>query len=287
MLAFVHIEKCGGTTLIDVLRHNFFLDHVDVIPRDPAAMLYSPDDLREIRRFRPSAISIAGHSVRTFGRLDDTGIPLAYYTCLRDPVKRYISDYLHFVELLGHPVDIDAFLERPDRQNFQTKSIAGSPDLGLAKSLLRDRFAVVGVLEHFDEFLSNLGSVIQDHTGITASIDYQIKNTRSDRTAKSDARLQAEAAIDQIVEVNQLDIALHQYVLNEVAEHSRFRTTAVTSAETYQPSTISRLLPRRAQDGLYRVYRNLIYKPYMGHWPTEHRLPVYREQLQESRSKAA
>lgn len=285
MLAFVHIEKCGGTTLIDLLRRNFFLDHVDVIPRDQSSMLLSPDDLTRLFKLRPTTISVAGHSIRTHAGLDSCGVPLMYYTCLRNPVKRFISDYLHFVELLGSRESVLDFLKREDRCNFQTQAIAGEADLEAAKQILAERFAVVGLLEQFDQFLSDLHTAVQEHTGYSMDLNYRIQNTRSDRASKTTARKEAEKHRDAIAAANDLDIQLYEFVANELMPARSGETVPATisiEAARYRPGWSARAVPKSLQPRAYTLYRNMIYKPYMGHWPGPHRLPVYREELKAS-----
>lgn len=285
MLAFVHIEKCGGTTLIDLLRRNFFLDHVDVIPRDHNSMLLSAYDLTRLLRLRPSTISIAGHSVRVHADLESCGQPLVYYTCLRNPVKRFVSDYLHFAELLGYRNGIDQFLHWGERNNFQTRAIAGEADVAAAQQILAERFAVVGLLEQFDDFLQDLSAIVRSHTGHEMQLDYQIRNTRSDRSSQSEARTEAESRTEAIAEANALDMQLYEFVERTLLPSRRAESSPATipmKPGVYHRGLAARVVPTSLQPRAYTLYRNMIYKPYMGYWPGPHRLPVYREQLKAS-----
>jgi len=91
MLEVVHIEKCGGTTLIHALRRHFGLAHFDVIPRGKNSMLFTHEDLRSLLRLRPTVKSIAGHPVRVHSNLHELLADSRYVTILRDPVARYVS----------------------------------------------------------------------------------------------------------------------------------------------------------------------------------------------------
>ena len=94
MLAFCHIEKCAGTSWIYSLRRNFQVDHFDVIPNDKKSMILSRKDLNEIRILNPNIKSISGHSIKVYSQISQ--VPnIYYYTILRNPIDRYLSDYQH------------------------------------------------------------------------------------------------------------------------------------------------------------------------------------------------
>jgi hypothetical protein len=284
MLALVHIEKCGGTTLIDVLRRNFHLDHFDVIPRDRAAMLFTTADLEDLLKFRPTAKSIAGHSVRLSADLQAVVPGLEFVTCLRDPVRRYVSDYCHFIDRLGARCDFARWLAREERHNFQTRSIAGTADLGEAIRLIETRFAAIGVLERFDDLLAQLAAIVRRSMRLELVAAYEIKNSRRTRRGASPASELIARFRGEIVAVNAIDIELYDYVRNVVLPRQRQGlrgASAQVNGSRRDGGWRSRW--REAQRRLvYRLYRNLVYKPHVGRLPLPHRLPLY-----EAERKAA
>ena len=70
LIAFIHIPKCGGTTLNNVLRREYMLDHFDVLPADKSpAAVFTPEDMRCLLKLNPGLKSV---------------VPgISYYTLLR------------------------------------------------------------------------------------------------------------------------------------------------------------------------------------------------------------
>jgi hypothetical protein len=280
MLAFSHIEKCGGTTLIQVLRQTFLFDHCDVVPRDPRSMRFSPDDMRELLKLRPSTKSISGHSIRLACNLESAVPQIRYYTSLRDPLKRYVSDYFHFAERRRFRGDFAAWLARDDRRNFQTKAIAGCEDLEIAKSLLAERFDVVGVVEQFDELFRYVRWLAWSTMGVDLGDSYRVANSRREsHQARHDA---PDPFIDfgnEIREANLLDLELYEFAKREVLTEQRRRLMKHVDklpAPSRQRAPWWERMRQRQRSLTYRAYRNCVYKPYMGRWPIRfHMLPVY------------
>lgn len=264
MLAFIHIEKCAGTTLVNLLRRNFGRDHFDVIPRDRGSMLFDAGDLRRLLRLRPRARSLAGHSLRPASRLEEAHPQVRYYTLLRDPAQRYISDFRHFVDILGYPADFPTWLAWQERHNFQTRAIAGGPDLELAKQVISERLALVGLVERFDDFLDRLRALAAPWPLDTR---YQPTNTASQRTSPT-AGMDFSQYAEAIADANRLDQALCEFVRDRLQE---LRPAGQPSPPAYISS-----LAGAGRSLANRVYRNLVYKPSTGRWaPGAHALPLY------------
>ena len=154
LLAFVHIEKAAGTTLIHILRHNFFLQYLDVRPYSKESHgIFTASDLNIARKMVPRLRCISGHAVKPFSDLESCGIDIKYITLMRKPVDRYISQFKYWTDKLGKKLTFEQFLAHEKSWNFQTKKISGSEDVELAKSILAERFLLVGTVERFEEFL--------------------------------------------------------------------------------------------------------------------------------------
>jgi hypothetical protein len=277
LLAFVHIEKCGGTTVLKLLRSAFGLDHFDVIPRDKNSMLFGPEDLRELLALRPSVKSISGHTVRHQSQLETVVPEVQYYTVLRDPVARYVSDFRHFVDILGFPDDFEYWLDFKDRHDFQTKAIAGVDDVEEAKRILGEHFVLVGILEDFGEFLAHLRVLAQESP---LSLDYEVSNTASGRRSKSDIP-NLEALRERVLEKNRLDMELYEFTRSVLIPEQKARFQDGLPAS---PSGRVTRMRERSRLCLNRLYRNFVYKPYMGYAPFKyHALPPYRAPYKKDR----
>lgn len=216
ILAFVHIEKAAGTTLIHVLRRNYFLRYFDVRPMGRGdARVFSSDDMDKVLLFNPFVKCIAGHSVVPYGDLD-TGYPnIRYVTVLRDPVMRYVSQFQYLTHERAHGFTFEEFLEDRHYDNFQTRKIAGAEDVSEAKKMLSEKFLLVGVVEEFDEFLLMLARKL---VGVRFNPAYREKN-KARRKGFSEEIVSKYR--DQIMERNQCDIELYDYVRNTLLPENR------------------------------------------------------------------
>lgn len=154
MIAFVHIEKAAGTTLIHTLRRNFFMRYADVRPFSPASQgTFQEKDLRIILKLNPWLKCFGGHSIRPHAGIRYPKRKIEYITVLRDPIRRYVSQYQHWVEKKGEKITFRQFLDNKEFYNFQTRKIAGIDSSDQAMEILSRQFLLCGVMEHFDTFL--------------------------------------------------------------------------------------------------------------------------------------
>jgi Sulfotransferase family len=140
--------------------------------------------------------------------------PTRYVTLLRNPVERAISLYYH----LNLKISLEEFIRRPpyrEADNGQTRRISGDdPEVGQctaamlrrAKENLRDRFALVGVTERFEETALHLKRVM----GWTKEINCYPKNRNPNRIATSSVSNQV---VDLIQRHEAYDIELYGYAL--------------------------------------------------------------------------
>ena len=207
IFAFVHIEKAAGTTFIHLLRQNFFLKYVDVRPlSEKSNRTFTMQDLKKYLIINPFLKCIGGHAVVPYNNFADELFDVRFVTLLRNPIFRYISHYQYWVEKRGKRISFDEFLTIDWVKNFQIKKIAGVEDLKKAKSIIKDRFFLVGIAEEFDEFLIHLQKKILPHVFCPY---YKMVNVGRHNTLKNDILSKYH---DQIVEKNKLDIELYNYV---------------------------------------------------------------------------
>ncbi len=118
-LAFIHIEKCGGSTLIHMLRSSFGIYHCDIIVKKLRNQLVGKSDFDRVSKLCLSTVSFAGHSIRLYHNKDiKQDKRTGFYTILREPVARYLSDFKHFGPCFSSVNDIKTF-EQLSRQNSQ------------------------------------------------------------------------------------------------------------------------------------------------------------------------
>jgi len=211
LLAFVHIEKAAGTSLIHILRRNYFPWYVDVRPLRPESSgEFRPQDLLTYKKLNPWLRCIGGHSVKPGTGLEEVEPGIKYITVLRDPVKRYMSQYIYWRDRMGKSISFEDYLELPKPRNFQVKKIAGVEDAGRAVEILRERFLLVGLVEQFQEFLQLLAYKLAP---MTFDCDYKEQNVAKS-SSESVSLLQKYNA--DIEANNAIDMELYESVKREL-----------------------------------------------------------------------
>ncbi|MCB8978082.1 MAG: sulfotransferase family 2 domain-containing protein [Ardenticatenaceae bacterium] len=171
---FLHIPKTAGVTIRHLIRKQYraseMYHHNLLLPKemDEALGNLSSEQKSQIR-------ILWGHLI--FGVHTYLPEPTTYFTFLRNPIERTISHYYYVLSrpqefeiatyIMENQIGFHEALERElirDIQNVQTRMIAGLPydyppntyteaHLETAKQNLAEHFAVVGLVERFDESL--------------------------------------------------------------------------------------------------------------------------------------
>ena len=216
ILAFVHIEKAAGTTLIHILRRNYLFRHMDIRPfylkQSLArwAPVFDAHDLKLVLKINPLVACIAGHSISPVTDFSAQA-NMHYITLLRDPIDRYLSQFFYSREYREKTWDFPRFLDIEQNHNFQVKKIAGCDDLEMAKQILLNQFLAVGLVEYFDEFLAYLYVVLKPRKKL--NLYYHRANVRRNRTGFHGLHQQYLSAIK---ERNRNDLKLYQFVQDQI-----------------------------------------------------------------------
>jgi hypothetical protein len=168
---FLHVPKAAGRSLLSVMRDNYGADRLHEIYGEPPSL--AEDEFHRMsERERLAFDAVAGHL--RFGLHEYIPRPSRYLTVLRDPIERVLSTYA-FVrrkkshhrheEVVGRDLSIVEVIESrllPMLDNGQTRALSGvgadverctASMLEQAKANIERHFAVVGLLERFDETL--------------------------------------------------------------------------------------------------------------------------------------
>jgi Galactose-3-O-sulfotransferase len=218
LLLFLHIPKAGGTTLNGIINQQypkaktFHLNGINNLPQLAQLSLAQRQSLKIIR----------GHFA--FGIHQFLECPSTYFTLLREPIQRVISHY-HYVrrspQVPGHMAAQTMSLAEyvvAQRANLQTRMLYGLIDhkasceteiLAIAKHHIDTSFAVVGILERFDETLA----LLQLAFNWTMPVYIQQNIATQAKQASSSALPPDVSAktLALIGEKNAMDIALYQY----------------------------------------------------------------------------
>ena len=226
---FVHIPKTAGTTMWNILREQY----------DPIT-IFKCDDFIILRDFqyyvafvhrlwaRPTEqrerINVLGGHI-PFGFHKFLCRPSAYFTILRDPIERVVSDYYHLLrspehifyrEVTSKNMSLSDYVRSGINQtldNGQCRFLSGVLNAGygkctkevleVAKVNLREQFHVVGLAERFDETLILLKRAF----GWRAPY-YDAVNVTEKRPRKHEI---PEETLKVVEAYNELDFELYRY----------------------------------------------------------------------------
>ena len=227
VLIFLHLPKCGGTTLNRIIEWEYPLNRVFSV--DPSFFRWSH---RRVSRWSQRALDriqvFKGHM--PFGLHERLSRPATYITFLREPVERVISEYYFAKHHRLHPqhkrmqkLSLEQYALTTPHHNMQTKLIAGHGDypdflagdcdeqvLETAYRHLARNFGFAGLTERFDEGLAKLKLMFG--WNITRYAKFNVTPVRLQKS-KVPADIQA-----LIAERNRFDCALYEHVARDYRE---------------------------------------------------------------------
>jgi hypothetical protein len=264
MICFIHIEKASGSTLHHIFRNNF-LSYISTTPfkvwtNEPQNALKQEEMALLCGKWLGHTKGIGGHNTRCFLEYEAVvSGEVQYVTFLREPISRYISHYNHQKFVKGLDWTKDSFFEEARFSNFMTKKIAGKEDVDLAKRYLSEKFAFIGLTEHFNESLLLMKDALHMPQ---FDIRYQKKN---ETPAKMVKETFDEDMLSKVRERNLLDIELYRYAREEIYPRylDRYQTDLAKDLQVFEAENQGFSYPtgKRVASIAYRylVYRNLEY----------------------------
>ena len=259
LLAFCHIEKAAGTSLIHVLRRNFFFRFAAVRPLSICAdSRFSTAHLRTYLRLNPFLRCISGHAVVPYNQLRAGDKTIRYITQFREPIARIESQFKFWRHRMNKSISIDEFVAHPTASNFQVKKIAGEENLEKAKEIIQSNFLLAGSTDQFDEFLVLLGARL--------GLDHRLLAHETRNVSRQSSKQRITNDLHNILlDNNDLDISLYNWIINDyfpqkVAEYGS--TFSDNLAAVRQISSQS--LSLTARNGLEFIHRNGYIKPVTG-----------------------
>lgn len=257
ILAFIHIEKAAGETFTHILENNYIYRHCRVAPlKNEHRGVFTADAMKTVIRINPFVEAISGHSIRPFSDLENIVPRVRYVTLMRDPVKRYISHYQYWAQARNYNISFEKFLTLESLRNFQTKKIAGHPDINKAKSILKERLFLVGVIEEFDGFLKVLKAKLAPKD---FDCRYTRKNVAKTNYIRDRINKNWEKYRDRILENNALDIELYDFVKNDLFQKEKL--AALDSSKEINQDINVKISFGFKRDIVRRLYRHLYFAP--------------------------
>lgn len=263
ILAFSHIPKAGGTTFIYILSQYFGLRYFRPIPRqNHGIQAYKSENLAQDLNLHFRTKCIGGHWIvpyQDYGRLDNR---LVWFTFLRDPISRTLSQYEYQVHRYKLASDFPKWADKFGQKDQQVKQLAGESNLNKAKVTLANKFRAVGLVEKYNESLL----IFKDRLGLSdLNLSYGTPKNASQGSIKKKIIKNFDEYRDLIIEMNQLDLKLYEYVLEtiwpqQVKDYGEKRLKNNLLSEFCQLHNSSK---GRLNALTSRIFRNLIYKPFV------------------------
>ncbi len=217
VVVFIHIPKTAGTTLSDVLKHqyrkkNTLIIHGNIEEKEAEFKEKYYADRNQI-------YLIKGHM--TFGVHQFLDCHCKYITFVRNPIDRILSVYYYLSKNQRHPQyhlvkgkTLEEFVSsNTAHHNGQTRFIAGRYDprerwqpanlLDRAKKNLQENFVIVGLTERFDETLIVLKRKLE-----WSNMPFYVKQNKSNKPATETI---AKSTLTLIKNRNSLDVELYRY----------------------------------------------------------------------------
>lgn len=253
-IIFLHLPKCGGTTLNRIIEWEYH--PLRIFSVDPIFFLWSFKKVNRWPKDRLGRMQVfKGHM--PFGLHRKLPQPATYITFLRDPIDRVISAYYFARNYKLHPkhhqvsrMTMEEYARTWPNHNVQTKLLSGRPYTGdfhagecdsamleAAKENLATHFSLVGLTERFDECLAVLKIMFGWDIAQYADFNVTKKRPRGNNLPSS--------VVDLIAERNKFDVALYEHVV------PRFQKTL----ESYGPELETELSRIHKAKGLAKAER--------------------------------
>jgi Sulfotransferase family len=219
---FLHLPKCGGTTLNRIIEWEY--NPLRIFSIDPVFYLWSYKKLNRWSTQRLARIQVfKGHM--PFGIHRRLSQPSTYLTFLRDPIDRVISAYYFARNYKLHPkhrqvsrMTLEEYVRTSPNHNVQCKLLSGRHFVGdyhagecndlmleMAKENLVNHFSLVGLTERFDECLALLKIIFGWNIAKYANFNVTRSRPKRDKLPAS--------TLELIAARNRYDMALYQHVI--------------------------------------------------------------------------
>ena len=267
IIVFSHVPKTAGTSLNHLFRRHFGPNLLDANYRKNAVKAaYYPEDLRTDMRIYPNLKVISGHCMKRFVNFKEFSPRMEWLTFLRDPIKRFISHYVHEQTLKDRkkPLDLISWSQKKNRSNWMVEMLAGEQNLEKAKEALHLQFKFVGYTEEFETSLKLIKNLFQ-----LQGFDSELRAPRMvirDTSLKDEVLGNFSKYAGCILSSNDLDIQLFEYFKSVIWEKQKLSLNDSPALSTVDGLAPKRVHGRRLQDWnllVAKIKRNVIYKPFL------------------------
>ena len=258
ILAFCHIPKTAGTSANLMLRRYFGANLMAARHRPNSKQTYLYNDLAADAPQFKKLRCISGHCLKPFVDFREFESRLKWFTFLRDPVKRFISHYVHQQtgDFERHKLGLNEWAEKFDRGNAQVQWIAGEEDLEAAKQIIDEKFAFVGNVKDF-------GGSIQEFAELMNLESFNTYIPRQQMTIR-DTSIRDEILnnFDKYSATIERNTELDQRLMDHVATRN-WNSDSKVQVTSSDPPSLFRKVGFRIRIAQFQVKDKLIYGPFV------------------------
>lgn len=246
-IAFHHIEKCGGLSIDLAFRKKYGLRYRYIIERNKWAQQSDPVVIhRECIQNKLRAIS--GHTLRPISKYLETQNFISL-TLIREPVKRYVSDFLYCRCRGFFKGSIEDWMKDKVRVNHISKYLCGHG---------RDAKEGTDILAKCSLIADSI--TLDDLT--MAICGTMIRRNRASKIMREKAISIEQSYGDEIRSINSTDIEVWDWFKNSGRGQVNWSCKKNQTCKTNQVQNYCNLIANT-------FYREAIYKPSRGIWPSK------------------
>lgn len=259
LFIFVHMEKCGGTSLLASSRRRNGLKHCDIISSKKLGNVADASDFARSLAIYPNCDFITGHCLypdllEKYKRVAlDRGLKPIVITSTRNPVDRLLSDYAHS-RRRGELMGLGQFIEISFKKNYIC-NFWGNGSSEVALKQLNGIDYVVNVKE-FDEFVRFV------------NLQYELKLLRAVHSNPSKIEdFPEDLMVGEGVRIGKYSI--DQTVYDKILEYNKDDLELLNKINHWMPESgdaspsMLELDVAKTKQIWAWLYRNLWYKPRM------------------------
>lgn len=257
IILFFHIEKCGGTSLVEFFRRNLPFRACEAVSK---TNVFSEEELATTLKVYPRLKVLSGHNltIDAINWLEDRNFEVDSFTILRNPLERTISDFLHDYRKGTFTGSLIDYANISWKQNYLGKFLGSGDPAKAYRNLER-----IGSIIEIKQSMQFINQLSQAH-GLVPRIPYAIENKAAsglpeDVTVRDGAKVGrysiSQEAHTRLLHVNGLDLDLWKYAQSRLVQ-------------PVSEDIVRTKYPRRNSTGWKKLaaslQRNLAYKPMIG-----------------------
>ena len=230
--------------------------------RDSPYPVLGADELVRCGYLYPRLNSISGTAVVPFADLAEAQTEIRFYTFLREPIERCVTEFVSECNL-RRPNDplqsFEAWIQRPEVRNRQCRQICGT---SLAERAIPGlhRIEFVGLIERFHESLVLFSRWTNNPR---TDIRYHLRKQTRETTLKRKL-LTNLSCRRQLIEANREDVRLYDHVCREVFPLQCDEYGDRLEADVQAFEAFNMPPGRFPREAVALAYRELVYRPLSG-----------------------